>query len=328
MSGLADLSDLSDLSEDLEDLVLPQFPGFEIEEAWPILALAGGGGLILLALLASGGDSVDGGDGGGGGNDGAPANRAPASAESAPATLTAMEGLAADWDVMTWFSDPDAGDSLTLEVSGLPDGDWLTWESDTSMLAIAADATDDAQVGTYTLEVTATDEADATAVHTATLTVENTPEAPTTTTLAPTTPFTVMEGAAADLGSVATWFSDPDAGDSLTFEVSGLPDGGWLTWDEATNRLAIAAGVTNDAHVGMYTLAVTASDTTSPTALTAVHTVVLTVENTPVDEHPRREHPRREHSRGPDDDDACSGDGDGGRGCYGRLGCHDLVLGS
>ena len=113
---------------------------------------------------------------------------------------------------------------------------------------------------------------------------------------------------------VMTWFSDPDAGDSLTFEVSGLPDGGWLTWDEATNRLAIAAGATDDAEVGVYTLTVTASDTTSPTALMAVHTVALD----------RRERPRvpgcGDEPFGTSDD---APGGEGGRG--GRLGCLGMV---
>ena len=50
----------------------------------------------------------------------------------------------------------------------------------------------------------------------------------------------------------------------------------WLVLDETTGELTLAAETAADA-VGTYTLAVTASDTTTPTALTAVHTVVLTV---------------------------------------------------
>ena len=173
----------------------------------------------------------------------------------------------------------------------------------------------------YTLAVTASDTTSPTAltaVHTVVLTVANVDEAPTTTTLAPNVSLTVVEGMAANLGSVATWFSDPDAGDSLTFmgslEKDGtpgvLPD--WLVLNDATWALTIAAMATDDDEVGMYTLAVTASDTDVADDS---------------DGHPYGGADRRERPRASDDDDACSGDGDGGRGCYGRLGCHDLVLG-
>ena len=101
-----------------------------------------------------------------------------------------------------------------------------------------------------------------------------------------------MAGAVAAVSwTVADWFDDPDLAvsgdiDSLEYTAMELQGSGdpqtavalpsWLVLDETTGELTLAADTAADA-IGTYTLAVTASDTTTPTALTAVHTVVLTV---------------------------------------------------
>ena len=253
----------------LEDLVLPQAPAPESSAAsgglfglsWPVLAIAGGGGVLAIAVLASGGSDDGGGSSG---------NREPMLADDAPATLTATEGTAMSWDASDWFSDP--GDTFTYTAPGRPS--WLGLDAMTGSLTIAAGATDDAEVGMYTLTVTATDAAEATAVHTVILTVENVNDAPTTTTLAMAS-LTVDEGASATWDA-STWFSDPDPGDTLTFTATGRPS--WLVLDAMTGSLTIAAGATDDAQVGSHVFTITASDGDGETA---VHTLTLTVEDVP-----------------------------------------------
>ena len=174
-----------------------------------------------------------------------------------------------------WFRDPDTGDTLTYAVSGLPDGDWLELDDTMGELTIAANATDDAEVGRHTFTLTAADGDGESVVLVVTLAVANVNEAPALTAAAPTAdaPLTVDEGEAMTW-DIAAWFRDPDAGDTLTYTVSGNPD--WLVFDAAMGELTIAEGATDDAQVGSYTLAVTASDGDDETA---VHTLTLTVAN-------------------------------------------------
>ncbi len=253
----------------LEDLVLPQAPAPESSAAsgglfglsWPVLAIAGGGGVLAIAVLASGGSDDGGGSSG---------NREPMLADDAPATLSAMEGEAMTWDASDWFSDP--GDTFTYTAPGRPS--WLGLDEATGSLTIAAGATDDAEVGSHTVVITATDAAEATAVHTLTLTVANVNDAPTMTTLAMAS-LTVDEGASATW-TLATWFSDPDPEDTLTVTA---PDGpSWLVLDAMTGELTIAEGATDDAQVGSHVFTITATDGDGETA---VHTLTLTVEDVP-----------------------------------------------
>ena len=193
--------------------------------------------------------------------------------------LVATEGLAADWDVSDWLTDPDlmaegSGEVLTYAVSGQPG--WLTLTG--SMLTIVAEATDDAHVGTHEFQVTATDAAGAMVVHMAVLTVENVNEPPVTTGSAPTStsPRTAMEGSSASW-NVSAWFTDPDLNvpgstEALTFTVSGNPD--WLTL--MGNMLNIGHLATDDADVGTHEFQVTATDAAGAMV---VHMAVLTVEN-------------------------------------------------
>ena len=298
---LEDLPGLPGLPEQQEDLILAQAPegtaaggGGLFGLSWPVVALVGGGGLLVVAVIASGGsDSDDGGstsgsgdNGGDNGNGGGTMNVAPTTTTDAPVTLTAMEGVAADWPVSDWFSDPD-GDTLTYTVSGNPA--WLMLDAMTGALTIAAGATDDAEVAAspYTLTVTASDGDDETAVLTVTLEVENTNDAPVVVTMgdlpAPET-LTATEGVAADW-DVSAWFSDPD-GDALTYagtlqspgaaaddEAAALSELDWLALDAMTGTLAIEA---DDGEVGTHTLVITATDAAADTA---VHTLTLAVED-------------------------------------------------
>ncbi len=215
----------------------------------------------------------------------------PVRSEQAPELLTATEGQAISWNASEWFDDPDthipAGTEFLTYTAllngallpGLPD--WLTLDVRSGVLAIAAMATDDAQVGTHTLTVTASD-SNASAMHTLTLIVENTPEAPGLATERPTT-LTALEGQAANWNA-ASWFDDPDAhvpASSHAFNYSALSDNaslpGWLTLHASTGVLAIAEGATDDAQIGSHTLTVTANDGTAQIS----HTVTLTIGNNP-----------------------------------------------
>ena len=298
---LEDLPGLPGLSE---DLVLPQAPegtaasgGGLFGLSWPVVALVGGGGLLAVAVIASGGsDSDDGGSTSGSGDNGGGGamNATPAvvttGAMAAPVSLT--EGMAVSLDVSDWFSDPDAGDTLTYAATGLPA--WLELNAMTGALTVAA--MDEAEAGVYTLTVTASDGDGETATHTVTLTIEDSSpapdgmsdsnEAPETTTLAETS-LTATEGEAATW-TVSDWFADPDAGDTLTYTgtlqktdaamAAGLPD--WLVLNAMTGSLTIAAGATDDAEVGFYTLVLTATD---PANETAMHTLLLTISDDPTD---------------------------------------------
>ena len=197
------------------------------------------------------------------------------------------------WTLADWFSDPD-GDTLTYtamvlegEAGSQTPADLPEWLIlNTAMggeLTIAAEATDDTEVGTYTLVITASDGDGETATLTATLTVANLPEAPVVVTgdsPAPAT-LTAMAGAVAAVSwDVSAWFDDPDlavSGDIDSLEYTGMLLQGsgesqtaealpaWLALDEETGELTLAADTTAAA-VGTHTLAVTASDTTEPTA--------------------------------------------------------------
>ena len=227
-------------------------------------------------------------------------------ATPAPTMLTAEEGAAASWDVSDWFTDANAGDVLTFAATlqktsdatamALAAVDWLGLEARTGALTIASGATDDAEVGVYTLAVTASDGM-ASTPHMVTLTIVNdpadgvTPEpdpgsnngnsAPTLTDAAPTAtkPLTVDEGAV-ESWTLADWFSDPDAGDVLTFTGAGFPT--WLSFDSAMQELRIASGATDDTQVGSHSFTITASDSRNATVVLTATLAVEDVNETPV----------------------------------------------
>ena len=207
-------------------------------------------------------------------------NDAPVAASGAPAMLTAMEGLAAMWTVSDWFTDEDAGDTLTytamlLEGSGesqtavaLPD--WLVFDAAMGELTIAAGMTDDAQLGMYTLAVTAMDKAAAMVVHMATLEITDTKNEPTLANSALTNPRIAPATGGMIVLDLTGSFTDLDeAGDdaaaALTFEVSSSIDD-----TAATNiitamitgaMLTLTPGTASDELWKQETVSITAVDT-------------------------------------------------------------------
>ena len=183
-----------------------------------------------------------------------------------PGVLTGMEGQAQSWDISQWFEDPDPGDeALVYTSSSLPA--WLSLGESSGSLAIEAASTQATEPGMHTLTVTASD-GENSVTHSFVLTLEPAPiEASRQAPLS----LTVAESQAMNWEG-SSWFENP-AQARLTYEarLDGTVLPLWLTLDEATGTLSIAAQATDDAQVGIYTLVLTARN-----ALMSVeHTVTL-----------------------------------------------------
>ena len=200
-----------------------------------------------------------------------------------PATVTAMEGGTAQaFTLAAWFSDPD-GDTLAFTLgTGAPS--WATINTAMGVLNLAFGDTDDADVGSHTLVVTASDPDDESVSHSVVVTVENVAEDPTVVAAAAPAMLTAMEGLAFSTDAM-TWFTDEDEGDELTYTAMLLEGSGesqtavdlpaWLTF--TSGMLTIAAAATDDAQVDTYTLAVTAMD---KAGAMVVHTATLEITDT------------------------------------------------
>lgn len=126
------------------------------------------------------------------------------------------------------FSDVDVGDSLTYSVSNRPG--WLSFDPQTRTFSGTPTNDDVTLNGPITLTVIATDLGHATATATFTLTVLNTNDAPTVDHVI--SPQTATEDSPFTFTLPGDTFADVDAGDSLTYSVSGLP--GWLSFNPGT----------------------------------------------------------------------------------------------
>ncbi|TBU90035.1 putative Ig domain-containing protein [Phytopseudomonas dryadis] len=145
------------------------------------------------------------------------------------------------------FSDAD-GDSLSWSVSGLPAG--LAFDSATRSISGSTTA-----IGTFALTVTVTDLYGASTSLSLDLVVEQIANrAPEVNGEASTTLAQATEGSTYSV-SLAGLFSDADShyGDSLSWSISGLPEG--LSFDAAS---LILSGTTSA--VGDYTISVTVTD--------------------------------------------------------------------
>lgn len=173
---------------------------------------------------------------------GQPANNAPEVIEPVAAAKT-PEDATFSFDASAHFSDPDAGDTLTYAVDGPP---WLT--IDENGVLSGAPTNDD--VGETSVTVTATDSSGASVDTSFTVTVDNVNDAPEAADI---DAQTASEDASFSYDASAH-FSDVDAGDSLSYTVSG-PD--WLSVD-ADGTLS---GTPADGDNGVSTVTVTATDT-------------------------------------------------------------------
>ncbi len=167
------------------------------------------------------------------------------------------------------FTDPDAGDRLTLS-AGLADGaalpDWLTFEAATHTFRGTPGNGD---VGTLALNVTATDDSSNRVTDTFTLEITNVNDAPELMTAL--NDAEAVEGDTFTYDIAADTFSDIDAGDTLSYTATlanGDPLPGWLTFDPATRRFA--GEVPMDA-AGEYDISVVVTDRSGATASDRFH---------------------------------------------------------
>jgi hypothetical protein len=189
-------------------------------------------------------------------------NDAPVVA-TAIADQNATEDSSFTLNVSGNFTDIDLGDSLTFTATGLPDG--LTISS----AGVISGTPTNAAVGTRNVTVTATDQSGRSVSDTFAITVANTNDAPTVVT--PITNRTAVEDAFFSM-NIKGNFTDMDAGDTLSFFSTDLPDG--LTLNSATG---VISGKPTNVSVGQNPITITASDGKGGTVSTSF---ILTVTNT------------------------------------------------
>ena len=181
--------------------------------------------------------------------------------------------------------DPDTGDSITGYTLSGTDAALFAITSAGALTFSAAPDFEDPQGGvdddanSYTLTVTGTGGASGralTATQALTVTVTDVNEAPTFRSIEP---FSVAENTTA-VGTVAA--TDPDAGDSVTYALSGtdaalfqITTAGALSFSAAPDFEAPQGGVDDDAN--SYALTVTATGGTGGRALTATQALTVTV---------------------------------------------------
>ena len=205
-----------------------------------------------------------------------PANQPPVLSNPI-ANQTATAGTAFSFQIpANTFSDPDPGDTLTFRAtlsSRQPLPSWLTFDPATRTFSGTPGAGD---VGTLLIRVTVSDGGPDTISTTFTLTVNPVPP-PANRPPVLTSSLTNPEGTAGVPFSYTidtSKFSDPDAGDTLTFSAtqsdgSALP--AWLTFNPATRTFS---GTPQLGDVGFFGVKVTATDRGGLTAVAGVLFVI------------------------------------------------------
>ncbi|MFH2500654.1 putative Ig domain-containing protein [Klebsiella indica] len=164
------------------------------------------------------------------------------------------------------FSDAD-GDNLTWSVTGLPDG--LSFDAATHTISGAA-----LETGTFTVTVTVADASGASASLELTLEVAQIANrAPALSEGSATSLASATDGAEYSATLDDSLFSDADSlyGDSLTWTVSGLPDG--LVFDPETLTISGSSSAVDD-----YTLTVTVTDESGASSSHEMTLRVITTE--------------------------------------------------
>ncbi|NGZ05238.1 MAG: tandem-95 repeat protein, partial [Magnetococcales bacterium] len=169
----------------------------------------------------------------------------------------------------TLFADVDVGDRLSYGAT-LADGTalpaWLKFDPATRSFL----GTPVGTPGTLAIKLTATDLANRAVSQEVTFRVTGSNQAPQLTSLSD-------QNAAEDqffqYQIPVSAFSDPDAGDTLTFAASGLPS--WMTFDPATRTLS---GTPTNSAIGATTIRLTVTDAGG---LEAAQSILVAVMNTP-----------------------------------------------
>jgi Ca2+-binding RTX toxin-like protein len=175
------------------------------------------------------------------------------------------------------FTDPDAGDTLTYSAALGGDAALPQWLSFDGATFSGVPANDD--VGEIAITVTATDSGGLSASGAFMLAVVNVNDAPQA--VGAIADVTVLEDETISISITTQWVSDADAGDTLTYTVTGV-DGAalphWLALDAGT--LTLSATPTND-DVGTVTLEATATDLAGAAASTTFDVTVENVNDAP-----------------------------------------------
>lgn len=178
-------------------------------------------------------------------------NPVPAEPVAEPvAAQGASEDASFTFDASEHFSDADAGDTLSWTVEGPA---WLTIDDN----GILSGTPTNDNVGETSVTITATDSSGAAADVSFTLTVDNVNDAPEATAI---DDQSGMEDASFTYDASAH-FSDVDAGDTLSYSVSG-PD--WLSIDASGNL----SGTPDNGDVGDTSVTVTATDASGESVAT------------------------------------------------------------
>ena len=185
-------------------------------------------------------------------------NRAPTVA-NAPVQTTVNEDSAWTFTVPNnTFTDPDAGDTLSLSAT-LANGDALpTWLSFNAATKTFSGTPLNANVGTLAIKVVATDALGLSVSSTFDVQVANTNDAPTVANAL--TQKTVNEDSVWTFTVPTNTFADPDVGDTLSLSATlanGAPLPTWLSFDAATKTFS---GTPLNANVGTLAIKVVATD--------------------------------------------------------------------
>ena len=197
-----------------------------------------------------------------------PVNDAPVITSGATATVA--ENAAVSTVVYTAAAtDVDAGDTRTFSLSGA-DAAAFNIDSATGAVTLKASADFEAK-STYNINVVATDKAGLAATQAVVVTVTNVNEAPRITSAATAT---VAENAAISTVVYTATATDPDAGDTRTFSLSGA-DAAAFNIDSATGVVTLKASADFEAK-STYNINVVATD---KGGLAATQAVVVNVTN-------------------------------------------------
>ncbi len=209
-----------------------------------------------------------------------------ANANDAPTVATPLADQTAVQDVAFSFTLPagsfadiDAGDSLTHSAT-LTDGSalpaWLSFDAATQAFS---GTPGNADVGMFSVRVTATDGSGSSAFDDFVLTVANANDAPVLA--GPLADQTATQDTAFSFTLPAGSFADSDSGDTLSYSAT-LAAGGalptWLSFDSATQTFS---GTPSNANVGSIGVRITASDSSGASVFDDFVLAVVDVNDAP-----------------------------------------------
>ena len=170
-----------------------------------------------------------------------------------------------------FFSDPDAGEVLSVSADATDMPSWLSFNA-ASMTFSGTPTNDD--VGAFSVTVTATDSGGLRTSTEVAISVANTNDAPTVANEIGN--HAIDEDAPFTMHVPANVFADVDAGDALGVTLEGLPQ--WASYDAASGLIS---GTPGNSDVGSYTLKLVATDLAGASAQESFSITVVNVNDAP-----------------------------------------------